>query len=489
MHGEEGNKWGLKIPYGISLFVTKENSCCLELFDLTKTKIKKLTVTSFDITKMNLKNTTIEELFLVDEMAFNFFYNTIVRSVFCVEKFSFGGKSNLQSEKVLKLVERVHEGENLTQGKIKTLALNKNNFFDFLEKASRTGQKEIHVEDLAVIQKAGKKRPEIETSTRFFVSKKISIRGNARVLLFVVLGPELNHLDIGESEKQCRSLIDIPRIWFVLTKNGIVIKENVYPFNFLKKNITATEVSFFTTSRKDALEKNKIKLVSEELENISFKYKGLSALLAITNRKIKVRHMAVLDTDICFSRQEKEEIIGKTFVIREKLYMKNTGVFFVELLGNTVFIPVIEIEIDCCTEDWRGFKKTNDIRVETNALLKSIKTQIKGARYIEKAIQQVIAQKETVVENNSGYPKLVFEEDNNHEEQNEQGESEEQSAAECQIHEVFKEYLKHKEQHGPGESSEQPRIEKQEFVEDNYTLSEGELEKYIPKDLFFSEED
>ncbi|OIR55709.1 MAG: uncharacterized protein A8A55_3545, partial [Amphiamblys sp. WSBS2006] len=49
IHGEEGNKWGLKLPYGVSLFVREENSCCLELFDLTETKIKKLVVSSFDI--------------------------------------------------------------------------------------------------------------------------------------------------------------------------------------------------------------------------------------------------------------------------------------------------------------------------------------------------------------------------------------------------------------------------------------------------------
>ncbi|OIR55916.1 MAG: uncharacterized protein A8A55_3336, partial [Amphiamblys sp. WSBS2006] len=51
IHGE-GNKWGLKLPYGTSLFISEENSCCLKLFDLTETRIKKLTVSSFDITRM-----------------------------------------------------------------------------------------------------------------------------------------------------------------------------------------------------------------------------------------------------------------------------------------------------------------------------------------------------------------------------------------------------------------------------------------------------
>ncbi|OIR56608.1 MAG: uncharacterized protein A8A55_2645, partial [Amphiamblys sp. WSBS2006] len=67
IHGEKGNGNGLKLPYGVGLFVSEENSCSLDLFDLTETKIKKLTVSSFDITKMNLKSTHIEELVLVDE--------------------------------------------------------------------------------------------------------------------------------------------------------------------------------------------------------------------------------------------------------------------------------------------------------------------------------------------------------------------------------------------------------------------------------------
>ncbi|OIR55576.1 MAG: uncharacterized protein A8A55_3678, partial [Amphiamblys sp. WSBS2006] len=77
MHREEGNKWGLKLPYGVSLFVSEENSCCLDLFDLTETRIKKLTVSSFDITRMDLKNTHIEELVLLDEAALKFFYDSM----------------------------------------------------------------------------------------------------------------------------------------------------------------------------------------------------------------------------------------------------------------------------------------------------------------------------------------------------------------------------------------------------------------------------
>ncbi|OIR55663.1 MAG: uncharacterized protein A8A55_3591, partial [Amphiamblys sp. WSBS2006] len=86
IHGEEGNKWGLKLPYGVNLFVSEESSCCLKLFDLTETKIKKLLMSSFDITRIDLKNTHIEELFLVDEAALKFFYDSMERCEFYVEK-------------------------------------------------------------------------------------------------------------------------------------------------------------------------------------------------------------------------------------------------------------------------------------------------------------------------------------------------------------------------------------------------------------------
>ncbi|OIR55801.1 MAG: uncharacterized protein A8A55_3453, partial [Amphiamblys sp. WSBS2006] len=126
MHWEEENKWGLKLPYGVSLFVSEESSCCLELFDLTETRIKTLFVSSFDITRMDLKRTHIEELVLVDEAAVEFFYDSIENTEFYVEKISFGNKLNPKSETFLKLIERVHEGETTTPRKIKALVLNRN---------------------------------------------------------------------------------------------------------------------------------------------------------------------------------------------------------------------------------------------------------------------------------------------------------------------------------------------------------------------------
>ncbi|OIR56604.1 MAG: uncharacterized protein A8A55_2649 [Amphiamblys sp. WSBS2006] len=206
MHGEEGNRLGLKLPYGASLFVREENSCYLELFDLIETRIKRLAVSSFDITQMNLKNTHVEELVLVDEEALEFFYNSTENSEFYVEKVSFGNKLNPKSETFLRLIERVHEGETAAPRKIKNLVLGRNSFFGFLEKTRRISQRKIHVEEVVVTQNGKGTGP--ETSTRIVVSKKISITGNARVLLFIELGPELNHLDIDELQRQCRS----PRI-------------------------------------------------------------------------------------------------------------------------------------------------------------------------------------------------------------------------------------------------------------------------------------
>ncbi|OIR55596.1 MAG: uncharacterized protein A8A55_3660, partial [Amphiamblys sp. WSBS2006] len=108
-----------------------------------------------------------------------------------------------------------------------------------------------------------------------------------------------------------------------------------------------------------------------EMEGICFRRKGVSILLDITNEKIDVRHMAVIDI-VGFFEKEKEEAKKKEFVIRESLYMRNTGIFFMELLGNTAFIPVIEIEVDCHTMDLGGFEETTSIHVETNALVESI---------------------------------------------------------------------------------------------------------------------
>ncbi|OIR55638.1 MAG: uncharacterized protein A8A55_3616, partial [Amphiamblys sp. WSBS2006] len=131
-----------------------------------------------------------------DEAAVDFFYSSMGRSELCVEKVSFGNKLNPKSENLLKLIRRVHEGETTAPRKIKMLVLGMDNFFDFLEETNRTAQKEIHVEDLLVTQKGRESGPKTETSTRIFVSKKISIKGNARVLLFVELGPEISHFDI-----------------------------------------------------------------------------------------------------------------------------------------------------------------------------------------------------------------------------------------------------------------------------------------------------
>ncbi|OIR55858.1 MAG: uncharacterized protein A8A55_3395, partial [Amphiamblys sp. WSBS2006] len=167
--------------------------------------------------------------------------------------------------------------------------------------------------------------------------------------------------------------------------------------------------------------------------------------------------------------EEKEEIRGKEFVIREKLYMRNTGILFMEFLGRTVFIPVIEIEIDRFKEDWGWFGKTIGIYVGTNALLEKISPGIKGARVMKQNIGEMIAQKEPIVKVFSRYQKLVFEEDLGYEEQREQGETKEQSIAKFQEREEFKEDIEHEKQNELGESKEQPIAEYQgrgEFKED-----------------------
>ncbi|OIR55622.1 MAG: uncharacterized protein A8A55_3632, partial [Amphiamblys sp. WSBS2006] len=120
---------------------------------------------------------------------------------------------------------------------------------------------------------------------------------------------------------------------------------------------TAADVSFFAEKGKQALGSTKITLVSGEMERIVFGEKGLSVLPIITNEKIDVRHMEVMDITFFFDR-EKKEIKKKVFVIRERLHMRNTGIFFMELLGKTVFIPVIEIEVDRFTKNWGGLGKT-----------------------------------------------------------------------------------------------------------------------------------
>ncbi|OIR55840.1 MAG: uncharacterized protein A8A55_3414, partial [Amphiamblys sp. WSBS2006] len=263
----------------------------------------------------------------------------------------FGNRLNPKNEKFLKLIERVHERETTAPRKIKKVTLTRNSFFDFLEEARSIAQRKIHVEDLGIIQTGKDIGPETETSTRIVVSKRISIRGNACVLLFIELGPELNHLSIDGIQRQCRSPeIDIPRINIQLTESKIRVRENLHVLQFLKKNITAAEMDFFTTTGKKTLWSTRITLAVGEMESICFGGKGLSVLSRITNEKINARHMAVMDILGGFE-QEKEEAKKKEFVIRERLHMRNTGILFMECLENTVFIPVIEIEVDCFTKN------------------------------------------------------------------------------------------------------------------------------------------
>ncbi|OIR55818.1 MAG: uncharacterized protein A8A55_3437, partial [Amphiamblys sp. WSBS2006] len=243
-----------------------------------------------------------------------------------------------------------------------------------------------------------------ETSTRIVVSKRINIKGNACVLLFIELGPEISHLNIDEIQRQCRSPeIKTTRINMVLTKNKITVRENLHVLQFFKKNITATDVVFFATRGEKTLGSTEITLSVGEIENIVFRSKGLSVLSRITNEKVDVRHMAVMDIIDCFSEEEKEEAKKKEFVIRERLYMKNTGILFLELLGDTVFIPVIEIEIDCCMEHWGGFEETVGIHIKTNALVENISPEIESAREIKQKIGEMIKQKEAVVKKEFGY--------------------------------------------------------------------------------------
>ncbi|OIR58401.1 MAG: uncharacterized protein A8A55_0802 [Amphiamblys sp. WSBS2006] len=483
----KGHKWGLKLPYGVCLFVSEENSCYLEPFDLTETRIKRLVVSSFDITKMDLKNTHIEELALVDEAALVFFYNSAERSEFYVEKFSFGNKLSPKNETFLKLVERIHEGETPAPKKIKKLVLSRNSFFGFLEETRNIFRRKIHVEDLAVTQRGKYTGPEKEK--RIVVSKRINIVGSTCVLRFIEFGPELSHFDIDEIQTQCRSPeIKTARINMVLAENKIIVRENPHVLRFLKKNITATEMDFFAKNKTNIFNSTKITLVSGEMENICFRRKGLSVLPGITNEKINVRNMAVIDIT-CFSDEEKEEAKKKVFVIREGLYMRNTGILFLECLGNKVFIPVIEIEIDFCMEYWGGFEETVGTHVWTNALVENITPEIESVGEIKQKIGEMIKQKEIVVEKYFGYQKFVFKEDFKHREQSEIRESEEQPIREHQIPEVFKEYFKYEEQSKTGEFSEKLIRECQAFKED-YSLLGRTLGRYIPEenDWFQDEE-
>ncbi|OIR58411.1 MAG: uncharacterized protein A8A55_0807 [Amphiamblys sp. WSBS2006] len=90
-------------------------------------------------------------------------------------------------------------------------------------------------------------------------------------------------------------------------------------------------------------------------------------------------------------------------------------------IGNTVFIPVIKIEVDCCTENWGWFEEITGIHFKTDALAEN-----NIDHKIKQKIGEMITQKETVVKKEFGYQKLVFEEDSKHREQRETGESNEQ---------------------------------------------------------------
>ncbi|OIR56028.1 MAG: uncharacterized protein A8A55_3223 [Amphiamblys sp. WSBS2006] len=166
-------------------------------------------------------------------------------------------------------------------------------------------QRKIHVEDLAVTQNGKETGP--ETNTKIVVSKKTNIKGNPRVLLFLEFGPEVSHLDIDGLQRQCLSPeIDLPKIKIQLTENKITVRGNMHVLQFFKKKITTTEVSFFVEKGKQALERTKITLVSREMERIEFGGKGVSVLSSITNEKIDVKHMVVMDI-ACFPIKKKKK--------------------------------------------------------------------------------------------------------------------------------------------------------------------------------------
>ncbi|OIR56447.1 MAG: uncharacterized protein A8A55_2805, partial [Amphiamblys sp. WSBS2006] len=179
---------------------------------------------------------------------------------------------------------------------------------------------------------------------------------------------------------------------------------------------------------KQALGSTKITLVSGEMERIVFGEKGLFVLSIITNEKIDVRQMEVIDITGVFEKEEEAK--KKEFVIRERLYMRNKGIFFMGYLGNTAFIPAIEIEVDCFTKILGGFGKTTGINIKTNALVENISPGIEGAGEIKQKIGEMITQKETTVKSEFGYQKLAFKKDPKHEEQSETGESNEQPITE-----------------------------------------------------------
>ncbi|OIR56750.1 MAG: uncharacterized protein A8A55_2501 [Amphiamblys sp. WSBS2006] len=229
------------------------------------------------------------------------------------------------------------------------------------------------------------------------------------------------------------------------------------------------------------------------MENIEFGGKGLSVLPSITNKKIDSRHMAVMDI-VGFFEQEKEEAKKKEFVIKERLHMKNTGIFFLECLGNTVFIPVIEIEIDCFTNNLGGFGKTTGIYIKTNALVENISPDIENAGKMKQKIGEIVTQKEVVVDNEVGYPKLVFEEDFRHGEQNEAGKSEEHPITGSQtLKEFIKEYFRrYEEQRETENPREQPSVESKTFDEvfkELYSLIKKSSDMYNPEESDYLQEE
>ncbi|OIR56349.1 MAG: uncharacterized protein A8A55_2905, partial [Amphiamblys sp. WSBS2006] len=81
-------------------------------------------------------------------------------------------------------------------------------------------------------------------------------------------------------------------------------------------------------------------------------------------------------------------------------------------------------------EHWGGFEETVGTHVWTNALVENITPEIESAGEIKQKIGEMIKQKETVVEKEFGYQKIVFKEDPKHEEQSETGESSEKPSVE-----------------------------------------------------------
>ncbi|OIR56692.1 MAG: uncharacterized protein A8A55_2557, partial [Amphiamblys sp. WSBS2006] len=270
----------------------------------------------------------------------------------------------------------------------------------------------------------------------------------------------------------------------------IIVKENLYVLQFLKKNITATEMGFFAKSRVKALENTEITLVSGEMKSIEFGEKGLSVLPSITNKKIDVRNMAVMDIAGVFEKEEKEKAKKKEFVIRERLYMRNTGIFFLECLGNTAFIPVVKIEINHFLKKWGRFGKITGIHVETNALVGN-----NNDPQIKQTIREMITQKKTVVKNETGYPKLVFEEDFRHGEQSEMGKSSEQPITnyqELDLEKLIKKYTGDEGKRESKKSSEQPRTSCQasdEMLEEIHSLLQKLSDKYGPEESDYSHDE